>query len=167
MGQQPAIDGDRLVRMAAAAQLGHLAPQPHRHRAALEQDARRGQVGLPVRQDRGHLDLERRRRRLAVLIAVLLVGAVTLLLSAFGGSGSPTPAAAAPASAARLLPEPLVQIITFSSVIVYFTPIKKVLQRSILPLRYQSSTFDARRLHFQVRNVTECFPSAIVTRLII
>ena len=70
------------------------------------------------------------------------------------------------AGAARLLPEPLVQIITFSSVIVYFTPIKKALQRSILPLRYQSSTFDARRLHFQVRNVTECFPSAIVTRLI-
>ena len=44
------------------------------------------------------------------------------------------------AGAARLLPEPLVQIITFSSVIVYFTPIKKALQRSILPLRYQSSS---------------------------
>ena len=59
-----------------------------------------------------HLDVERRRRRLAALVALLLVGLVTLLLSAFGGSGSPQ-VAAAPASASRLLPAgpPLPEIV--------------------------------------------------------
>jgi hypothetical protein len=59
-----------------------------------------------------HLDRERRLRRLAVLVALLVVGLVTLLLSAFGGSGTPTQVTA-PASAARLLPAgpPLPEIV--------------------------------------------------------
>jgi hypothetical protein len=59
-----------------------------------------------------HLDRERRLRRLAVLVALLVVGLVTLLLSAFGGSGAPAQVSA-PASAARLLPAgpPLPEIV--------------------------------------------------------
>ena len=50
-----------------------------------------------------HLERERRLRRLAVLSAVILVTAVVVLLSAFGGSSSPAQLTA-PASASRLIP---------------------------------------------------------------
>jgi hypothetical protein len=60
-----------------------------------------------------NLDRERRRRRLAVLFALLVVGLVTVLLSAFGGSGAPAQVTAPPAGASRLLPAgpPLPEIV--------------------------------------------------------
>jgi len=52
---------------------------------------------------RRRLERERRLRRLAVLVALLVVGLVTVLMSAFGGSGARV-VAPTPASASRLLP---------------------------------------------------------------
>jgi hypothetical protein len=52
---------------------------------------------------RRHLERERRLRRLAVLLAILIVGIVTVAISAFGGSDNPV-TAPTPASAVNLLP---------------------------------------------------------------
>jgi hypothetical protein len=83
------LDDARLNRRRESATVPPMSPQPARGRRR-ELRSR-------------HLERERRLRRLAVLSAVILVTAVVVLLSAFGGSASPAPVTA-PASASRLIP---------------------------------------------------------------
>jgi hypothetical protein len=57
---------------------------------------------MPLRRRQAEREL--RRRRLAVVIALFVVGLLTLLFTAFGGSDHPAFSSSPPASAARLVP---------------------------------------------------------------